>query len=91
MKVVSYTEWSLNAGSIWLIYEGLLYLKWSLKACGLLIQVVYNTGLTEIDMLSLRASYTAKLVSQIRFYLVMQPHVSSNTEFSPNFYSIQVQ
>ena len=41
MKVVSYSRWSLNAGSMRIILEGLLY-----QNSGLLIQVVSNTGLT---------------------------------------------
>ena len=42
MKVVSYSRWSLNAGSISLIYEGLLYQN----SGGLLMQVVSNIDLT---------------------------------------------
>ena len=35
MKVVSYSKWSLNAGSIMLIFEGLMY-----QNSGILKQVV---------------------------------------------------
>ena len=41
MKVVSYSRWSLNTGSVSLIKVGLVYQK-----SGLLKQVVSNTGLT---------------------------------------------
>ena len=44
MKLVSYSRLSLNAGSIRLILEGVSE-QWSLKAGGLLIQVVSNMKL----------------------------------------------
>ena len=45
-KSFSYNRWSLNTGSIRLTLRRVVSKQWSLKAGGLLIQVVSNTGLT---------------------------------------------
>ena len=64
MKVVSYSRWSLNAGSIRLIEEGVVVSEqWSLKADGLLIQVVSYTGLTVF-------SFTNKSLVLTHYYLI---------------------
>ena len=60
--MVSYSRWSLNAGSVKLIKQTTVLIQlvaleqWSVKPGGLLVQVVSNTGFTVIpcDFMVLR-------------------------------------